>query len=252
MMPIQAAERPGALLGGVGRARLRRGMAACALLVSSGTVLAGDLPAAPPPAEAAPPFTWTGFYIGGALGWARPASQWHITVDSPNDGRDRSSPLSTKNGLLGGGFAGYNWQVDHLVVGAEADLTFVIAGKIRTAAGHSFITAHTNFFGSARGRVGWAADRVLLYGTGGLAVQSPVTRVPTTAISVRTSDDLRLGWTAGGGVEYAFADNWIAGVEYRFSAYENETGSYKLRRTKVHLSQDKDVNQVTGRVSYKF
>jgi outer membrane immunogenic protein len=218
-----------------------------------GAAFAGDLPAAPPaPAEPAPAFSWTGFYIGGELGWARPEAMYDFTIASPNNGRDRSSPNSTKNGILGGGFAGYNYQSDRLVIGAEADIDFVISGKIRTAAGKSFITAHTNFFGSARGRLGWAADRVLLYGTGGLAFQSPVTRVPTTAISVRTSDDLRLGWTAGAGAEYAMSDNWIAGVEYRHSEYETESASYRLRRTRVRFSQDKDVNQVVGRLSYKF
>jgi outer membrane immunogenic protein len=235
----------------VQRSNGRLSALALGILTWSGPCFAGDLPAAPPP-EPAPPFTWTGFYVGGQLGWARPDSSYNVTTRSPNKGRDHSSPDSTKNGILGGGFAGYNYQIDHLVIGAEADLDFVISGKIRTAAGHSFITAHTNFFGSARGRIGWAANRVLLYGTGGLAFQSPVTRVPTTAISVRTSDDLRLGWTAGGGVEYAVTDGWIAGLEYRHSEYETESGSYKLRRTKVRFSQDKDVNQVVGRVSYKF
>jgi outer membrane immunogenic protein len=230
-----------------------------ALAATPFAAVAGDLPAAPPepvaPPEAAAPYSWTGFYLGTAAGWAQTDTDYDIHV-SKRGSKSHSSPSLVKNGISGSIFAGYNLQLSNNVVfGAETDLSFLLVGKERTAAGVNFITAHTNYVGSVRGRLGYAFDRVLLYSTGGLAFASPVTHIPTTAISVNSGDGTRLGWTVGGGAEYAFSGNWIAGIEYRHSEYETEDHSYKPahpKNTRIRFSQDPTVNQVTARVSYKF
>lgn len=165
------------------------------LLVSAGATLAtvagaaaADLPnyEAPPPAAAynpAPVYSWTGPYAGlvGGYGWG------------------------TADGWSGGGFIGYNLQTNqNLVVGLEGDVTF--ANRNGTTAGLNDV--HNNWNGTVRGRVGYAVDRFMVYGTGGVAVgglQSDSAPQSTT----------KVGWTAGAGVEMALTDKVTGRVEYR-------------------------------------
>jgi len=88
-----------------------------------------------------------------------------------------------------------------------------------TAITGDFLTAHSKWGGSVRGRFGYAADRALLYVSGGAAFVSTETAIPFTGISIGGADT-RVGWTVGAGVDYAFTNNWFTGIEYRYSQYE--------------------------------
>ncbi len=156
------------------------GASALALVGSAGIALAADLPnyQAPPPSQVynpAPAFDWTGPYLGltGGYGWG------------------------TTDGWLGGGFAGYNFQINpNWVVGLEGDIT----GTNK---------ASNSWDGSIRGRLGYAYDRYLLYGTGGLAFGD--IKGPAGASSTKT------GWTLGAGIEAALTSNVTGRLEYRHS-----------------------------------
>lgn len=167
------------------------------LLVSVGATLAtvagasaADLPNyVPPPAAAytpAPAYSWTGPYAGlvGGYGWG--------------------AGTSANNGWTGGGFIGYNLQTNqNLVVGIEGDALF--ANK----SGSNGTTTITNKFnGTVRGRIGYAVDRFMIYGTGGLAVGTLGSTVPSESAT-------KVGWTAGAGVEMALTDKVTGRVEYR-------------------------------------
>jgi outer membrane immunogenic protein len=94
--------------------------------------------------------------------------------------------------------------VGQLVLGVEADFQGWTVGEIRyTAVTGDFLTAHSKWGGSVRGRLGFAADRALLYVAGGAAFVSTETAIPFTGISIG-GDDTRVGWTVGAGVDYAF------------------------------------------------
>jgi outer membrane immunogenic protein len=75
----------------------------------------------------------------------------------------------SSNGFLGGAQAGYNWQTGPFVIGAELDFQGTTAsGSVNASAGSAITgTAKTPWFGTLRGRVGYAADRILFYATGG-------------------------------------------------------------------------------------
>ena len=219
--------------------------------------LAADIPPRMepvPPVAYVPAFSWTGFYLGGELGWIQTDPKYTtgaLLLGAPfivTSGSD-------KNGLTYGIMAGYNYQVGQLVVGVEADFQGWTAGEIRyTAVTGDFLTAHSKWGGTIRGRLGYAADRALLYVAGGAAFVSNETSIPFTGISIG-GDDTRVGWTVGAGLDYAFTNNWFTGVEYRYSQYEAKSFVYPipiLNLGLVGFKQELSNNQVTARIGYKF
>lgn len=234
-----------------------------AALVSTAAILIGfsaraaDLPARvqpAPPVAHAPPFSWTGFYLGGELGWIRTDPVYTtgaVVLGTPF----LVSAATGKDGLSYGILAGYNYQTGNLVLGVEGDFQGWTVGKIRyTSITGDFLTAHSKWGGSVRGRVGYAADRALFYVSGGAAFVSSETSIPTTGISIG-GGDTRVGWTLGAGIDYAFTNNWFTGVEYRYSQFESKSLVYPipvLNLGTIGLKQDLSNNQVTARIGYRF
>ena len=136
-------------------------------------------------------YSWAGPYLGGNIGygWGR--------VD--NNG-------TRPSGFVGGVQAGYNWQNGPLVFGLEADIQ--ASGANDTFAPWKF--SHP-WFGTVRGRAGYAFNNVLFYGTGGLAFGE--LRGETFGLS---ETHTTAGWTVGVGAEMGFAQNWTAKIEYLY------------------------------------
>jgi outer membrane immunogenic protein len=228
-----------------------------ASIVSSVSALAADLSARMEPVAPAayvPAFSWTGFYLGGALGWVgtnREYTTGAVVLGAPFI----VSSASSKNGLSYGILSGYNYQMGQLVLGVEGDFTGWTVGKVRyTSITGDFLTAHSKWGGSIRGRLGYVADHALLYVTGGAAFVSDETSIPFTGISIG-GDGTRWGWTVGGGLDYAITNNWFTGIEYRYSQYEIKTFVYPipiLNLGLVGFKQELSTNQVTARIGYKF
>jgi outer membrane immunogenic protein len=220
---------------------------------SSLTAFAADLPQPVAPPHV-PTFSWTGFYVGGELGWIQTERKYTtgaLLLGAPFVATSDSG----KSGLTYGILTGYNYQVGQAVLGVEGDFQGWTVGEMRyTAVTGDFLTAHSKWGGSVRGRLGFAADRALLYVAGGAAFVSTKTSIPFTEISVG-ADDTRMGWTAGAGVDYAFTDNWFTGIEYRYSQYEAKSFVYPipiLNLGLVGFKQELSNNQVTARIGYKF
>ncbi len=127
-------------------------------------------------------YSWAGPYLGGNLGYA-----WGSVDNNP------TSP----SGFAGGVQAGYNWQSGPWVFGIEGDLQASAADD--TFAPWKFSNP---WFGTVRGRVGYAVSNVLFYGTGGLAFGELTGE--TFGLSESHTD---AGWTAGVGAEFGFAPN---------------------------------------------
>ena len=136
-------------------------------------------------------YSWAGPYLGGNLGYA-----WGSIDNNP------TSP----SGVTGGVQGGYNWQSGPLVFGVEGDLE--ASGSDDRFAPWKFSNP---WFGTVRGRVGYAINNVLFYGTGGLAFGE----LRGEAFGV-SETHTNAGWTAGVGAEYGFAPNWSAKIEYLF------------------------------------
>jgi outer membrane immunogenic protein len=218
------------------------------------TAKAADFPVAPATPIYAPPFSWTGFYVGGELGWIRTNPEYTtaaLVLGAPFV----VSSASSKDGLSYGLLGGYNWQMGNLVLGIEGDFQGWTVGKIRyTSITGDFLTANSKWGGSVRGRLGYAADRALFYLTGGAAFASNQTWVPTTNITVG-GDGTRAGWTAGAGIDYAITNNWFTGIEYRYSQYQASTFVYPipiLNLGLVGFKHELNSNQVNARLGYKF
>jgi outer membrane immunogenic protein len=186
---------------------------------------AADLPVKAPVMKPVSVYDWTGVYVGGNIGygWGR------MSPDTVLNGVPIPSSAVNANGVIGGGQLGYNWQTGNLLLGVEGDLQW--SGQT----GHGVATmgfavppfgtltvtqpyiSSVDYFGTVRGRLGYAADRWLMYVTGGLAFGHDKFDVLNTALTatnlVGYSAD-RNGWTVGGGVEYALNKNWSAKVEY--------------------------------------
>jgi outer membrane immunogenic protein len=192
-----------------------------AMALASASASAADLPVrAAPPAPivaAAPIFTWTGFYAGVNAGYG-----WNTNDDDVVIG-GVTFEADDEGGFVGGGQVGYNYQIGTFVIGAEADIQYADIGGDNDFGGILAEDDSDSWFGTVRARAGWAFDRALIYATGGLAYGE-------INNGFSSSDDVSVGWTIGGGVEYAFTNNLTAKVE----------GLY------VNLEQDDDVPVVAG------
>jgi outer membrane immunogenic protein len=134
------------------------------------------LPFKAPPSYA-PAFSWTGTYVGANLGgtWG----SFHMDPFSTNNvtgvvGAAAGASLSDTS-LIGGFQAGYNWQVGQWVLGLEQDYQFTglkkTFGFAAPAAGFlagDTLSIKTDYLAATRAKLGWAADRVMLYAAGGL------------------------------------------------------------------------------------
>ncbi|MFO1136896.1 MAG: outer membrane protein [Rhodoblastus sp.] len=188
----------------------------------AGSAVAADLPMrgaiVPPPAfEPLPVLTWSGFYMGLDLGYA-----WQSLNSTFGPWGNIGSNVNP-SGILGGAYIGYNFQVSPMfVLGVEGDIE---GGSVRQGRDIAVIGSHfaisDNFRASARARAGLAFGQALWYVTGGVAFANFNHTLNWFNGSVENWSNGRSGWTAGTGLEYAFARNWIGRVEYRFSQFGN-------------------------------
>lgn len=173
--------------------------------------MAADLAARPytkAPAAAIAINNWTGFYLGAMGGYAQ----------------ENTSTLAagTISGGFAGGTAGYNWQMGNVVLGIEVDGAWADVGASLGDPAILAVEARIGSMGTVRGRVGYAFDQVLIYGTGGYAWAD--NRLTVTALNVSVSDSqFHNGWTVGAGVEVMFAPKWSVKAEYLYKSFESET-----------------------------
>jgi len=193
---------------------------------------AADLAARPytkAPVAMASVYNWTGFYLGAVGGGA-----WE----------DANSPRM-QGGFIGG-TAGYNWQAGNVVFGVEADGAW--ADVSASAAGvvivpgvggiPASVSSKTDALGTVRGRIGWAMNNVLFYGTGGYAwVDNKIT---ATLGALSASDSkFHSGWTVGAGVEAFIAPQWSIKGEYLYRSLgsENYFGTVPSGTLNLHTVQ---------------
>jgi len=195
--------------------------AAAALAFASGSALAADLPTKAPVYKAQQAYYgWTGCYIGVAGGGA-----WGRSTHDLTGGATDTGPFNVSGGLVGGTL-GCNWQgSSNFVLGVEGDGSWVNKrGDLPNPATPNFISeTREHWLATVRARVGVTFDRALVYGTGGFAVGGVEALSTNTNTGVTISEDkTRTGWTAGGGIEYAFSPAWSAKVEYLYVRFSKE------------------------------
>lgn len=149
---------------------------------------------------------WSGFYLGAMGGYAQ----------------ENSSGIGTLSGGFAGGTAGYNWQTGSFVFGLEVDGAWADIGATIGNPAIGALDYTIRATGTVRGRVGYAFDSVLLYGTGGYAWSD--NRLTATAGALSVSDSqFHSGWAVGAGVEVMFAPKWSVKAEYLYKSLEGGT-----------------------------
>src|SRR6266571_6622860 len=199
---------------GTGMKRALLGAIAAAALAGAEPGRAADnSPALPTKAPAAPrPYDWTGFHVGAHAGWG--LSGLGIAAD-PTPGTGWRAFRSS--GLSGGFHGGHNHQFsNNIVAGIEADITFADYFGLRAATGTSTYLANLQYFGTFRGRVGYALDRFLPYATAGFAWGQNKVNIDNGNGVEPTRTLAHVGWSAGAGVEYAIDNTWTARAEYSY------------------------------------
>jgi outer membrane immunogenic protein len=230
------------------------------LTIASGSAMAADLSrpsAAPAPvytkAPMMAPFSWTGFYVGGDGGYGYATSSG--TVASAGGGL-ASVPYSFNvNGPIAGGFVGGNYQMGQYVFGGEADWQWANltgnSGAIPGFGGAATVSTTVKSYGSARGRLGFAVDHWLFFGTAGWAWGTWSTSYGPSggAVSATNSANSAKGWTAGAGIEYAFTNNLLGRVEYRYT----DLGSASFSSpTVIELGNKVTINDIRVGLAFKF
>jgi outer membrane immunogenic protein len=191
------------------------------------------------------PYNWTGFYIGlnGGLGAGNTTGHILPTFFSDNH---------TIDGELFGAQVGFNYQFSNIVLGAEADWDWSNIDGSRDASsfGGGPETFTVNNLGTLRARVGYAWDRVLVYGTGGYAWTNRATdECPSCALS---PDTHKLdGYTLGLGVEYGITQNLSAKAEYLYVHFD-PTDFYRNQGCTVNCSLGANVNVFRLGLNWRF
>jgi outer membrane immunogenic protein len=210
------------------------------LSIAAASANAADLRRRPAPAPYVPPaFTWTGFYAGLNAGYgfsndnnATTVGQVAINNATVADGARPALVGLRPEGFIGGGQIGYNWQTGPYVIGWEADIqgADIHDNVNRVTIGTAFPGVRNNFFdqrleylGTVRGRLGYAWDRTLIFGTGGFAYGGVKTSanffgpLPGNILQFTGShDSTETGYAVGGGIEQAFWQNWTLRAEYLY------------------------------------
>jgi outer membrane immunogenic protein len=199
-------------------------------ICNSATLLAADLSVPPPILKApiyAPPamFTWSGFYIGANFGYGWGSGSGTVTYNTLAP-IGATGPISGKgDGFFGGGQIGYNFQSGSIVYGVETDIqlsngkgTFSGNAGAVTFSG----TTETEWFGTFRGRLGYAMDRWLLYATAGLAYARNSASGTDSLGRTFSGSELGWTWTAGAGVETALWGRWSLKGEYLYLGTPNK------------------------------
>lgn len=226
---------------------------AVAPVIQSEWAKAADLGVAPVP-YVAPMFNWTGFYIGPNIGggWAG----GNIT-DALSD---VSLGIGTRGAFIGGGQIGYNYQVGpNVVLGVEwlmdgiASSNNTSAGVVIPTIGLVTASARPDWVSTLAGRIGFTGpgfDHWLFYakGGGGWAQASATVNTPLATFGEsRTAG----GWMAGGGIEWAFALNWTARIDYQFVGLENTTVAPGFLVDRF-TTRNADIQTLTVGVNYLF
>lgn len=252
-------------------------LAALMSVAVPGTILAADLGAfkAPPPAGA---YDWTGLYFGGHIGGGWADNQFSDFGYQLLTGNVLPITQTTNSsGFLGGVQGGYNYQIGRLVLGSDFDFSWAsIDGTNSDPYGHHLtgsqnwsqtLSADTDWIGTATTRLGVARNNWLFYSKAGIAWANTSYTVNNTHVTSAfdqfdgTGSKTLTGWTVGTGLEWAFARNWTAKLEYDFIDFGSNVipiyGTRDPGQTYAHPQQftivnNQYINELKFGLNYKL
>jgi outer membrane immunogenic protein len=259
-------------------------------IVAAGPAFAADLPLKAPPMVAAVPYSWTGCHVGGHVG----AGWDHTTYSDPgttvppfgliqnfaNPGQSFSADSGA--GFLGGIQAGCDYQfANHWVLGFGGDFS---GTDLHSLTNDPFFvgkngnpvtfSSRTDEIATITGRVGYAWDRFMLYGKGGAAYAHD-SFAQTNSFGINNAflgcvppgggfvgcntaaNADQWGWTAGVGLEWAFAGNWSAMIEYDHYGFGARTLAMSVTNSAApiapaNLNVSQNIDAVKIGINYRF
>jgi outer membrane immunogenic protein len=244
-------------------------LGATALSVASAHVAtAADMPTKAPVYAPVAMYNWTGFYVGGQAGGGWYSSQTTIVAGGTNFPAGFVDNKINGDGFLGGGYAGFNYQINQFVIGIDgdyswADLTGSGSDISPINGGPTNKNDKVKWIATMTGRVGYAVNNWLFFGKGGWAWagfdgNSSSFSVAGANTSNSTNSETRDGWTLGTGVEWGFLPHWSAKLEYDYVKFN--TSNFNITSTSVATgvatslarSATSDLSEVKLGVAYRF
>ena len=208
-------------------------------------------------------YNWSGFYVGGHLGWGWAQEDATLTAFAPGvpDLPFGSVFNGDRDGFLGGAQIGMNWQApgSPWVWGVEAEWSWTdvksastLAGAFTTTTG----TADTEWYATAAARLGYAWDRSMLYLKGGAAFMdvnySAATNFGGAIFPSSTVSDTRTGWMIGAGFEQALADNWTWKAEYNYMDFGSDDVVLTTAGLGTTATTDTDTNVHVVKLGFNY
>ena len=190
-----------------------------------------------------PEFNWTGFYIGGQVGYKFTNTDLNLDLygnwDTTGNDVDKAAILDQapneweSDGFEAGGMIGYNAQVSNFVVGLEvagnylwvddsSTKNFIVSHPLSTDSDITLTTSFdTRYLVTVAPRIGYAFGRFLPYITGGLALgevdfSQGIVYNNLSYTQAGSTSEMETGWMAGGGLQYAFNDHWSVRAQYQY------------------------------------
>ncbi len=213
----------------------------------------------------APPAVWTGFYAGVNGGGSFGDSE-NLRITGLR-GTEADIGQFYRDGGFGGGQIGYNWSGfggNQVVFGIETDIQGSSIGssfnrndlQYGGRAADFNASQNIDYFGTVRGRLGYGFGSAMIYATGGFAYANVDTKVSLNVgngsiTNSMNSNQLETGWVVGGGLEYLFAPNWSAKVEYQYIDLSNcSVGTTASDGHVDHMPFDNTFNTVRAGINY--
>ena len=198
--------------------------------IAANIALAADLPPPPPPMVEIRDSTydWSGAYIGALIGVGS-ADNTYVPIGA-------ADPQIAGSGLLGGIMVGYNYQMDNMVAGVEADGMFTGIHPENSADG---VDQKLTYLATIRARLGYAHDNTLFYGTAGIGFMGSKFHILPANETVKKN---HIGFVVGGGMEHAFTQNFILRAEYLYGRFGKKNyvytpGTVKTGMDNLHIAR---------------
>jgi len=220
---------------------------------------AADLTYEPAPVAAPTVFNWNGFYVGVHGGAAVGDFKYPFSANITEGFNINGEAKQDASGGFGGAQIGYNWQFNpNWVLGVEADIAASsYEGQVSVNVNGYNVEAGTkvDWFGTVRGRIGYAIDNVLLYGTGGFAYGDVKSSISGNIIGNfdASKSDTEYGWTIGAGLEYGITQNITFKTEYLYVDLGSQTlFDYNNGEQSAHIDSDTKFHTLKAGLNYKF
>ena len=201
--------------------------------------LAYKAPRSYAPAYAPVQPTWTGFYMGGAAGWGMADGKIRVEDTSASD---------QGTGFVGGGFVGFNYQINNVVLGVETDLFGTSIEKRYTDGFWSTEKYGLDYLGTVRGRLGYAIGGWMPYLSGGFAYGRAKYELSDPIDGTFKAEKSLGGWTVGAGVDIALTPNWFGRIDYRYYDLDKKTFQINGAATSLEVAG----HLVTAGIGVKF